>query len=84
MVGCSPHHLGRPFHVGTGITLSGFRTERRVRAALEWIATGASDLSEVACDVGFFDHAHMTRMFRRLLGETPTQCGRRSGNRSPG
>jgi AraC-like DNA-binding protein len=72
-VGSSPHHLSRLFHAGTGITLSGFRTELRVRAALERIATGASDLSAVACDVGFFDHAHMTKTFRRLLGETPTQ-----------
>jgi AraC-like DNA-binding protein len=72
-VGSSPHHLSRLFHAGTGITLSGFRTELRVRAALERIGGGASDLSAVACDVGFFDHAHMTKTFRRLLGETPTQ-----------
>jgi AraC family transcriptional regulator len=72
-VGSSPHHLSRLFHAGTGITLSGFRTELRIRAALERIGGGASDLSAVACDVGFFDHAHMTKTFRRLLGETPTQ-----------
>jgi AraC-like DNA-binding protein len=70
-VGCSPHHLSRLFHAGTGITLSGYRTELRVRAALERIGGGAADLSSVACDVGFFDHAHMTRTFRRLLGSTP-------------
>jgi AraC family transcriptional regulator len=71
-VGSSPHHLSRLFHARTGITLSGFRTELRVRAALERIGGGATDLSAVACDVGFFDHAHMTKTFRRLLGETPT------------
>lgn len=71
-VACSPHHLSRLFRAGTGTTLSAFRTELRVRAALERIADGASDLSAVACDVGFFDHAHMTRTFRRLLGGTPT------------
>jgi AraC-like DNA-binding protein len=73
-VGVSSHHLSRLFHAGTGITLSGYRTELRVRAALERIEHGASDLSGVACDVGFFDHAHMTRTFRRLLGTTPTQA----------
>jgi AraC-like DNA-binding protein len=71
-VGCSPHHLSRLFHALTGITLSGLRTELRVRAALERIGGGATDLSSVACDVGFFDHAHMTRTLRRLLGSTPT------------
>ena len=76
-VGTSPHHLSRLFHAGTGITLSGYRTELRVRAAVERLSNGASDLSSVACDVGFFDHAHMTRTFRRLLGRTPTdiRCG---------
>jgi AraC-like DNA-binding protein len=81
-VGCSPHHLSRVFHAGTGVTLSGLRTELRVRAALERIGGGATDLSSVACDVGFFDHAHMTRTFRRLLGTTPTRL--RAGlRRSP-
>jgi AraC-like DNA-binding protein len=72
-VGCSPHHLSRLFHAGTGITLSGLRTELRVRAALERMEGGQTDLSSIACDVGFFDHAHMTRTFRRLLGVTPTR-----------
>lgn len=71
--GCSPHHLSRLFHAVTGLTLSGLRTQLRVRAALERIEGGAADLSSVACDVGFFDHAHMTRTFRRLLGSTPTR-----------
>jgi AraC-like DNA-binding protein len=71
-VGSSPHHLSRLFHAGTGITLSRYRTELRLRAALERIEAGATDLSAVASDVGFFDHAHMTRTFRRALGRTPT------------
>ena len=71
-VGCSPHHLSRLFHAATGITLSGYRTELRVRAALERIELGAADLSAVASDVGFFDQAHMTKTFRRVLGRTPS------------
>lgn len=72
-VGSSPHHLSRLFHAGIGTTLSGFRSELRVRAALERIVDGAPDLSSVACDVGFFDHAHMTRTFRRVLGRIPSE-----------
>jgi AraC-like DNA-binding protein len=79
VVGNSPHHLSRLFRAGMGITLSGYRTELRVRAALDRISNGASDLSKVACDVGFFDHAHMTRTFRRLLGRTPTGVRGRVG-----
>jgi AraC family transcriptional regulator len=80
-VGYSPHHLSRVFHAGTGITLSGYRTQLRVRAALERIEHGADDLSAVASDVGSFDHAHMTRTFRRLLDRTPT--GTRTALRDP-
>jgi len=81
-VGVSPHHLSRLFRSCTGITLSGHRTELRVRAALERIEHGASDLSAVACDVGFFDHAHMTSTFRRVLGRTPTHIRRSLGDRA--
>lgn len=72
-VGSSPHHLSRLFHRGVGSTLSRHRTELRLRAAIERIENGAADLSAVASDVGFFDHAHLTRTFRETLGATPTQ-----------
>jgi AraC family transcriptional regulator len=72
-VGVSPHHLSRVFRAGTGTTLSAHRTELRLRAAVDRIASGATDLASVANDVGFFDHAHMTRTFRRALGVTPSQ-----------
>ena len=72
-VGSSPHHLSRLFHRGSGSTLSGYRTKLRINAAVEMIAEGASALSAVACDVGFFDHAHMTRSFRRHLRITPSE-----------
>jgi AraC-like DNA-binding protein len=80
-VGVSPHHLSRSFRARTGVTLSAHRTELRLRAALERIEHGASDLSAVACDVGFFDHAHMTRTFRRILGLTPTRARIALGDR---
>jgi AraC-like DNA-binding protein len=81
-VGSSPHHLSRLFHRGVGSTLSRHRTELRLRAAIERIENGAADLSAVASDVGFFDHAHLTRTFRKALGTTPTQIRSALGNGS--
>jgi AraC-like DNA-binding protein len=72
-VGSSPHHLSRLFHRGTGSTLSAYRTKLRINAAVDMVAAGASDLSAVACDVGFFDHAHMTRSFGRHLRIAPSE-----------
>jgi len=70
-VGSSPHHLSRVFRRETGRTISGQRTELRLRRAIDLIAQGADDLSRVAVDAGFYDHPHMTRTVRRHTGETP-------------
>jgi AraC-like DNA-binding protein len=71
-VGSSPHHLSRLFHRATGRTLSRHRTELRVRHAIDLVAGGATDLSRVAVESGFYDHAHLTRTIRRHTGTTPS------------
>ena len=37
------------------------------------LATGSSDISQIAYDLGFEYPAHFTRMFKRMTGESPTQ-----------
>lgn len=71
-VGSSPHHLSRVYRRATGRTISGQRTELRLRRAIDLIAQGADDLSRVAVDAGFYDHSHMTRTMRRHAGATPS------------
>ncbi len=75
-VGLSPHHLSRIFAHDTGRSLSTFRTELRIVAALDLLAAGAyrvGGLADIAAECGFADHAHMTRTFRRHLAATPSQ-----------
>lgn len=72
-VGSSPHHLSRLFRSVTGTTLSAYRTQLRLRAALNAVAGGSSDLSRVAVSAGFYDHSHLTRTMRKHLGTTPSQ-----------
>ena len=72
-VGVGPHHLSRVFHAETGQTLSRYRNRLPVRRALERIDAGADNLAQVAADLGFADHAHLTRAVRAELGCTPTQ-----------
>ncbi len=71
MVGSSPHHLSRIFRSKTGLTLSEYRTQLRVCAAIDQLAQGAEDLTTVAVDVGFYDHSHLTRTMRKHLDMTP-------------
>lgn len=72
MLGCSPHHLSRLFREQTGHALAQFRTALRVELALERLMQGENSLARVAADLGFADHAHLTRTMRRTLGETPS------------
>ena len=71
-VAYSPHHLSRLFRSVTGETMSCYRSRVRVRIALERLADGERPLSRVAADVGFADHAHLTREIRRQTGMTPS------------
>ena len=76
LVGSSPWHLSRVFQAETGQTLTGFRNRLRVRAALERLAGCAPDLAGLAADLGFADHAHLTRTLREQLDHTPAELRR--------
>ncbi len=67
----SPHHLSRLFRAGTGETVSEYRNRIRVRLALERLAEGDRRLARLAAELGFSDHAHLTRVVRREAGAPP-------------
>jgi AraC-like DNA-binding protein len=69
----SPSHLSRAFRTQTGETLSRYRNRVRVRLALERLAAGERSLSRLAVDLGFADHAHLTRAVRAEHGAPPSQ-----------
>jgi AraC-like DNA-binding protein len=72
VTGCSPHHLSRVFARLTGLTVSQYRNRLRVSLALERVAGGERDLAGLAGDLGFADHAHLTRTVRAATGRTPS------------
>ena len=45
---------------------------RRLDLAREWIQRG-HPLAAVACDAGFADQAHLTRVFKAAFGLTPAR-----------
>ena len=81
VTGCSPHHLSRVFTQLTGLTVSQYRNRLRVSLALERVAEGEHDLAGLAGDLGFADHAHLTRTVRAATGRTPSSL--RAGFREP-
>jgi AraC-like DNA-binding protein len=73
-VSCSPHYLSRAFSRVTGGSISGYRNRIRVSRALERISQGERDLAALAHELGFADHAHLTRTVRTVTGHTPSAC----------
>ena len=71
------HHLSlrqleRRFKNYIGLTLKEFSNIVRFNNAKKTIATSTStSLLEIAFDMGFFDHSHMTYEFKRISGENP-------------
>jgi AraC-like DNA-binding protein len=72
-IGVSPYHLSRSFRHATGMTLTRYRRQLRIKHALHRLAEGDNDLARLAADLGFSDQSHFTRVTRLEAGATPGQ-----------
>lgn len=80
--GSSVFHLCRTFRRHTGSTLHGYRTQMRLRTALERAADPAVDLTGLALDLGYSSHSHFTAAFRKAFGVTPSAFRRKATARA--
>ena len=62
--------LTREFTRSMGMPPHAYHLQRRIRAAQKRLAVGES-VTDVAQQLGFSDQAHLTRLFKRLVGVTP-------------
>jgi AraC-like DNA-binding protein len=69
-LGASETHLVRTFTREHGIAPHQYLTARRLDLARHLLLAGRSP-AETAAEVGFYDQAHFTRHFTRLLGVPP-------------
>ena len=65
-------HLVRRFTATLGVSPHRFQLLLRLSRAKAMLREGTS-ITHIAQGVGFFDHSHLDRSFRTLLGMTPTQ-----------
>jgi len=72
----SPFHLARLFRRESGVTIHQYRHRLRLRAALTRIADGEANLSDLALELGFSSHSHLTDAFRLAFGLSPADCRR--------
>lgn len=64
-------HFCRAFKASLGETAHTYVTRRRVEHAQMLMLTTSNSLSDIAYTCGMTDQAHLTRLFRRFVDETP-------------
>jgi AraC family transcriptional regulator len=74
----SPFHLARTFRRATGIPLHRYLTRMRLLSALPRASARRGSLTDLALDLGFSSHSHLTSAFRREFGVPPSEVRRRS------
>jgi AraC-like DNA-binding protein len=72
LVGVSLRHFRRALNVTTGLSPHELVLSRRLERAKQMIDQGQLSFTEIAVAVGFADHSHMNKIFRRSLGMTPS------------
>lgn len=71
-LGCSPFHLSRIFRSVVGRNLRGYLAAARARAAADAIARGVRSLTDLALELGYVDHSHLTRAFCKEWSVPPS------------
>lgn len=74
--GYSRNHFSRMFQAATGRSPHNYLTHLRVERAQELIGKHRGSLIDIALACGFASHSHMTRVFRKILGVTPSEYQR--------
>jgi AraC family transcriptional regulator len=71
LLGVSRFHFCRVFKLTFGVPTRTWILRRRIEAAQALMLTTDEKLSAIGLRCGMSDQPHFTRMFRRLVGETP-------------
>ena len=71
--GVHPVHLAHEFRRKQGLTVGGYIRKLRVDLACQELVRSNQPIVDIAVKAGFSDHSHMTRVFRRETGLTPTE-----------
>jgi AraC-like DNA-binding protein len=64
-------HFGHAFRKSVGDSPHAYVIRRRIERAQQLMLATATPLSQIALECGLADQAHLSRLFRRLVGERP-------------
>jgi AraC-like DNA-binding protein len=71
VVNLSGSHFSRAFTRSFGSTVHYYVMQRRVAMAQRLMLGTSEQLSRIALSCGMSDQSHLTRWFRRVVGQTP-------------
>lgn len=69
----SPFHLCKLFRRSTGMTFTEYVSRRRTEKAKSLLLNPQLRVSEIVYEVGFQSLTHFNRIFKKLVGESPTR-----------
>ena len=72
LFGLSYRSFTRRFRVATNQSPIEYWQQLRVQTAKELLASSNLSIQEVALEVGYNDQGHLTRVFKKLLSQTPS------------
>ncbi|MEL7163317.1 MAG: helix-turn-helix transcriptional regulator, partial [Bacteroidota bacterium] len=80
-LGVHPVHISRSVPRFLGSTLGEYLRKQRVSKALPQLLDEEKTLAQIACNSGFADQSHFTRVFKSFQGVTPAKFrrGERAG-----
>ncbi|RAI43493.1 AraC family transcriptional regulator [Rhodoplanes roseus] len=71
LTGLSQSYFSHAFKAATGVPPYQWHMQARIRKVQDMLARSGLPLTEIAATAGFADQAHLTRVFRRIVGTTP-------------
>jgi AraC-like DNA-binding protein len=72
LTGLSTGHFSRAFKQSFGVSARTFLMRRRIEFAQGMMLRTDLTLSQIALRCGLFDQPHLSKMFRSVVGETPS------------
>ena len=72
----SPAHFSRSFKRAFGETPHAYVVKRRLEKACHLMVTSSASLSDIALSAGFSDQAHLSKLFRQAIGQSPASWRR--------
>jgi AraC family transcriptional regulator len=72
VAGLSQNYFSRAFRVSFGVCAMRYVHDRRIALSQTLMLADDAPLSEIALGCGMADQAHFSRLFRRIVGQSPS------------